>query len=88
MKKSRMRTRIRIDCIWEERDEIAWVIRDGIGAIVRDSLFQKTPIIIPKEPAVQPGDAYEDTAFKPGLEIVKILKHVVESHLFIYLRNR
>jgi hypothetical protein len=36
-----------------------------------DSLFQKIPIIIPKKRAVQPGDAFEDTAFNPGFEIVK-----------------
>jgi hypothetical protein len=36
-----------------------------------DSFFQKTPIINPKNRTVQPGDAFEDTAFKPGFEIVK-----------------
>jgi hypothetical protein len=36
-----------------------------------DSLFQKTPIITTKKRTVQPGDAIEDTAFKPGFEIVK-----------------
>ncbi len=36
-----------------------------------DSLFQKTPIIITKQQTVQPGDAFEDTAFKPGFKIVK-----------------
>jgi hypothetical protein len=35
-----------------------------------DSLFQKTPIITPKKQTVQPEDAIEDTAFKPGFEIV------------------
>jgi hypothetical protein len=35
------------------------------------SLLQKTPIITPKKRTVQPGDAFEDTAFKPGFEIVK-----------------
>jgi hypothetical protein len=37
-----------------------------------DSLFQKTPIITPRERTVQPGDAFEDTTFKPGFEIVKL----------------
>jgi hypothetical protein len=36
-----------------------------------DYLFQKTPIIAPEKRTVQPGDAFEDTAFKPGFEIVK-----------------
>jgi hypothetical protein len=30
-----------------------------------DSLFQKTLIITPKKGTVHPGDAFEDTAFKP-----------------------
>jgi hypothetical protein len=36
-----------------------------------DSRFQKTPISTPKKRIVQPGNAIEDAAFKPGLEIVK-----------------
>jgi hypothetical protein len=36
-----------------------------------DSLFQNTKIITPKKRTVQPGDAFEDTAFKQGFEIVK-----------------
>jgi hypothetical protein len=36
-----------------------------------DSLFQKTLIMTPKKRTVQPGDAFEDTALKPGFEIVK-----------------
>jgi hypothetical protein len=36
------------------------------GEIGLDFLFQKTPIITPKKRTVQPGDAFEDTAFKPG----------------------
>jgi hypothetical protein len=35
------------------------------------TLFQKTPIIIHKNGPVQPKDAIEDTAFKPGFEIAK-----------------
>jgi hypothetical protein len=35
-----------------------------------DSLFQKTLIIIPEKRNVQSGDAFEDTAFKQGFEIV------------------
>jgi hypothetical protein len=33
--------------------------------------MKKFPIITPKERTVQPIDAFEDTAFKPGFEIVK-----------------
>jgi hypothetical protein len=36
-----------------------------------DSLFQKTSIITPKKLTIQPGDAFEDTAFEPGFEIAK-----------------
>ncbi len=36
-----------------------------------DYLFQKTPLITPKKRTVQPEDAFEDTSFKPGFEIVK-----------------
>jgi hypothetical protein len=36
-----------------------------------DSLRKKTPNITPKKRTVQPGDAFEDTAFKPGFEIVR-----------------
>jgi hypothetical protein len=36
-----------------------------------DSLFQKALIITPKKQTAQQGDASEDTAFKPGFEIVK-----------------
>jgi hypothetical protein len=35
------------------------------------SPFEKTPITILTKPTVQPGNAFEDTAFKPGFEIVK-----------------
>jgi hypothetical protein len=35
-------------------------------------LIQNTQIIIPKKRTVQPRDISEDTAFKPGFEIVKI----------------
>jgi hypothetical protein len=43
-----------------------WCLKIGL-----DSTFQKTPIITPKKLTVQPVDAFEDTAFKPGFEIVK-----------------
>ncbi len=36
-----------------------------------DSLCQKTPIIIPKKRTFKPEDAIENTAFKPGLKVVK-----------------
>jgi hypothetical protein len=37
-----------------------------------DFLFQKSPIIAPRTRIVQPGDAIEDTAFKPEFEILKL----------------
>ncbi len=36
-----------------------------------DFLFQKTPIINPQKRTVQLGNAFEDTAVKPGFEIDK-----------------
>ncbi len=33
--------------------------------------LSKTPIIALNKRTVQPGDAFEDTVFKPGFEIVK-----------------
>ncbi len=36
----------------------------------RDSLFQNIPISFKKR-TVQPGDPFEDTAFKTGFEVVK-----------------
>jgi hypothetical protein len=40
--------------------------------IGHDYLFRKTLTITPKKLTVQPADAFEDTAFKPGFEIVKL----------------
>jgi hypothetical protein len=34
-------------------------------------LLPKTPIITPKKRTVQPRDAFEDTVFRSGFEIVK-----------------
>jgi hypothetical protein len=34
-------------------------------------LLQKIPIITLRKRTIQPGDPVEDTAFKPGLEIVE-----------------
>jgi hypothetical protein len=36
-----------------------------------DSLFQDNMMITPKKRTVQPGDEFEETALKPGFEIVK-----------------
>jgi hypothetical protein len=45
--------------------------RGDVGAIKKvDSLIQKTQII-PQIRVVQPGDVFEDTTFKLGVEIVK-----------------
>jgi hypothetical protein len=43
-----------------------WSHYIGLG-----SLFQKISIITPKNQTVQPGDAFEGTAFKPEFENVK-----------------
>jgi hypothetical protein len=40
-------------------------------SIGHDSLIQTILINIPKKQAIQPGDAFEDAAFKLGFEIVK-----------------
>jgi hypothetical protein len=46
-------------------------MRHWYDEIGRESLSQKTLIIILKKLTVHPGDAFEDTACKPGSEIVK-----------------
>jgi hypothetical protein len=46
----------------------------NIGAIwyvLTPSFRNPAPIITTKKQIVQPEDAFEDTAFKPGFEIVK-----------------
>jgi hypothetical protein len=45
-------------------------LRGHICAI-RHSLFQKTPIITPRNRIFQPRETFEDIAFKPGFDIVK-----------------
>jgi hypothetical protein len=63
-----------IDYRCENRIKVGKLKRQHLCHLIGlDSLFQKTPIIIPKKKkrTVQPGDAYEDTAFKPGFENVK-----------------
>jgi hypothetical protein len=60
-----------IDYRGEDREKVCG-LRYDIGAITSlDYLFQKIPIIILNKRIVQPGDAFEDTSFKPGLKIVK-----------------
>jgi hypothetical protein len=46
--------------------------KNSCDLIGLDSLFQKTLIITSKERTVQPGDSCEDTALKPGYEIVEL----------------
>jgi hypothetical protein len=57
----------------ELKTEKSWRVngRHWCHLIGLDYLFQKTPIINPKTPTVQPRDAFEDTAFKTGFEVVK-----------------
>ncbi len=54
----------------DEKTEIVGELTGDIGAHWY-SHFQKTPITTPKKGTVQPEDAIEDTADKPGFEIVK-----------------
>jgi hypothetical protein len=49
-----------------------------------DSLFQKTPVIIPKKRTVHPGDAFENTAFQPVFEIVKFRPRCRVSALYFF----
>ncbi len=48
-------------------------LRGEIGAIsqVLNPSLRKPQSSLPKKRSVQLGDAFEDTAFKPGFEIVK-----------------
>ncbi len=47
--------------------------------------FRKPRLSSITKQTVEQGDAIEDTAFKQGFEIVKILNEVVESQLFASL---
>jgi hypothetical protein len=55
----------------ENREKRRVKRRHRCHLIGQDSLFQKILIITPKKQTVHPGDAFEDTAIKPGFEIVK-----------------
>ncbi len=59
--------------ICDEDRKKSWRVkrRHWYHSIGLDSLFQKTPITTLKKRTAQPGDAFEDTAFDPGFEIVK-----------------
>jgi hypothetical protein len=48
--------------------------------------FQKTAIITPKKRTVQPGNAFEDTAFNAGFEIVKF-QTKLQSFISSFLCN-
>jgi hypothetical protein len=62
-----------IDYRCEDRKKVGELRGGTCSCHVRSlvSPFQETPIIIPKNQTVQPGDTFEDTDFKPGFEIVK-----------------
>ncbi len=74
-----------IDYRFEDREK-RWLVKmqPWCHSLI-GSLFQKTPIITLKKWTVQPGDAFEDTAFKPHFQI---LSHVAESQILTYLWNR
>ncbi len=57
--------------MWRERKSSRVKVRQLCHLIGLDSFFQKTTIITQEKQPVQSGDAFEDTAFKPGFEIVK-----------------
>jgi hypothetical protein len=63
-------------------------LRGDTGAIrlVLTPPFRKPRSSPPQKRTNQPGDAFEDTAFKQGFEIVKFSNQVVESQLFTSLR--
>jgi hypothetical protein len=53
-----------------------------------DSLFQKkSRSSPPKKRTVQPGDAFEDTAFNPGFEIVKFKQGSRVSALRFFVKQ-
>jgi hypothetical protein len=65
------------------------VLRGDIGTVK----LALTPTFIkldhhPQKLTVQPGDPFEDTSFKPGFEIVKILNQLVDSQLFTFFVNK
>jgi hypothetical protein len=58
-----------IDYKREDRSNVGELKGDiGVNRISFDFLFQKTTIIASKKRTIQPRDALEDTAFKPGFE--------------------
>ncbi len=57
-----------IDCGWMWRQKKSWrVTRRSL------CLLQKTPMVISEKETVQPRDAFEDTAFKPGFKTVNFI---------------
>jgi hypothetical protein len=63
--------------------------RGDISAIRKELTPSSENLIITLlKRTVQPGYAFEDTAFKPGFEIVEIINLVVESRLFISLCDK
>jgi hypothetical protein len=56
------------DCWWSINYQCEYIKKAGeLGG----DFVQKKLITTPKKRAIQPGDAFEDTSFKPGFEIVK-----------------
>jgi hypothetical protein len=61
------------DYSYGDRNKNVGELRGDIGAIkyVFTLSFRKPQSSLPKKRTVQPGDVFEDIAFKPGFEIVK-----------------
>jgi hypothetical protein len=48
--------------------------------------FKKTRLSPPKKKTVQPGDAFEDTTFNPGFEIVIFKPDCIVSALHFFVK--
>ncbi len=49
-------------------------LKGDIGVIRKfmNPFFEKTPILTPEKRTFQPGNAFDDTAFKPGFQIDRL----------------
>ncbi len=70
-----------IDYRCEDRKKVGELKCDG-------GVFQKTPMITPKEWTVQPGHAFKDTAFKPLFKNVKLQTRLYIVTLLLFFWNR
>jgi hypothetical protein len=54
--------------------------------VIRPSSLEATTLA-PEKGNVQPGDEFEDTAFKPGVKKFQILNQIVECRVFTSMWN-